>query len=143
MVQGRVASRWAGRLLVGMLGAVGPALAQQPEVAPPPRSCEQQQQALEQFESGARQLAVAEGCSDVSQCRAAPVGEQACGGPRDYLVYCTQTTNEQALLQALEVLAQRERRYNEQCDIVSTCVFLEPPALQLAGGACQPAQPAR
>lgn len=138
MAQGRSARRWAGGLLVGLLGGV--ALAGQPRAQPPPASCEQQQQALQQLEGEVRALAVAEGCSDVSQCRAAPLGEQACGGPRDYLVYCTQTTDEQALLQALEELVRRERRLNEQCGLVSTCVFLEEPGLVLEGGACQPAR---
>lgn len=143
MAQGRLTRRWAGGLLVGGLAAVTPALALQAEVRPPPWDCERQQQALAELESGARALAVAEGCGDVSQCRAAPVGEQACGGPRDYVVYCAQTTDEQALLKALEVLARRERRLNEQCGLVSTCVFLEPPALALVGGTCQPAPQAQ
>ncbi|MBN1208668.1 MAG: hypothetical protein JXB05_27655 [Myxococcaceae bacterium] len=43
---------------------------------------------LQDLESQARSLAVAEGCSDASSCKAAPVGAMACGGPRDYLVYC-------------------------------------------------------
>jgi hypothetical protein len=94
-----------------------------------------------QLETEARELVVAEGCTDVSQCRAAPVGVQACGGPRDYVVYCSAATDENALLRALKRLEQREERFNRQCDVVSICVFLLEPQLELVNGVCQEAAP--
>jgi hypothetical protein len=96
---------------------------------------------LVQLETEARELVVAEGCTDVSQCRAAPVGVQACGGPRDYVVYCSAATDENALLRALKRLEQREERFNRQCDVVSICVFLLEPQLELVNGVCQEAAP--
>ena len=69
--------------------------------------------------------------TDVSQCRTAPVGVRACGGPRDYVVYCTESTDEGALLRALDRLARREDRFNRQCDIISTCIFISPPEVEL------------
>ncbi|MDP9201151.1 MAG: hypothetical protein M3P26_04370, partial [Gemmatimonadota bacterium] len=44
------------------------------------------------LEDQAKELVKAGGCSSASQCRSAPVGSRACGGPRYYLVYCAQTT---------------------------------------------------
>jgi hypothetical protein len=96
---------------------------------------------LQRLEEEARALVETE-CPDVSQCRTAPVGARACGGPRDYVVYCAATTPEQELLRALDRLERREERFNRQCDIVSTCIFIPPPQVELVGGRCQAVTPA-
>ena len=96
---------------------------------------------LEQLETDARERVVAEGCTDVSQCRAAPVGAQACGGPRDYVVYCSAAPGERALLRALRRLEQREEHFNRQCDVVSICIFVSEPQLELVDGVCRAASP--
>ena len=96
---------------------------------------------IQQLENDARALVRTGGCEDVSQCRAAPVGVQACGGPRDYVVYCSVTTNEKALLRALDKLARREERFNRQCDVISICIFRTPPEIELVNGVCQEVLP--
>lgn len=96
---------------------------------------------IAQLEAEARALVETEGCTDVSQCRAAPVGAQACGGPRDFVVYCSATTDEKELLRALKRLEQREERFNRQCDVVSICIFVAEPQLELVDGVCQAATP--
>jgi hypothetical protein len=80
-------------------------------------------------------------CPDVSLCRTAPVGALACGGPRDYVVYCAATTPEQELLRALARLERREERFNRQCDVVSICIFIPPPPVELVDGQCQVEMP--
>jgi hypothetical protein len=102
--------------------------------------CAQQSLEIQQLESEARALAVAGGCTDASQCKAAPVGVRACGGPRDYLVYCATATDERELQRALTQLQREEGQYNQQCGIISTCVFLEEPQVELVNGVCQKAQ---
>jgi hypothetical protein len=94
---------------------------------------------LDALESEATALANPTGCTDVSECRTAPVGALACGGPRYHVVYCSLTTDEDALLRSLDRLARREERFNRQCDIVSICIFREPPQLTLVDGVCQTA----
>ena len=96
---------------------------------------------LQQLESEALALAVAGGCEDVSQCRAAPVGILACGGPRGHVVYCAATTDEGALQRALARLARREARFNRQCDIFSICIFIAEPELELVGSECRAVMP--
>jgi hypothetical protein len=96
---------------------------------------------IQQLENEARALVRTGGCEDVGQCRAAPVGVQACGGPRDYVVYCSATTNEKALLKALDRLARREDRFNRQCDVVSICIFVAEPQIELVNGMCQAVMP--
>lgn len=95
---------------------------------------------LIRLENQARALAITAGCSSVDQCRSAPVGSKSCGGPRYYLPYCSLTTDSAALFRTLDELATKERAYNRERGIVSTCEFIGPPALTLSGGECKAAQ---
>jgi hypothetical protein len=89
------------------------------------------------LEDRAKALVKADGCSSAAQCRTAPVGSRACGGPRYYLVYCSQTTDSAALFQKLEAVASAERAYNQRYNIASTCEFRMPPTVALSGESCQ------
>ncbi|MDP9200748.1 MAG: hypothetical protein M3P26_02285 [Gemmatimonadota bacterium] len=89
------------------------------------------------LEDQAKELVKAGGCSSASQCRSAPVGSRACGGPRYYLVYCAQTTDSAVLLRKLDAVAAAEREYNTRYKIMSTCEFRMPPTIALSGGSCQ------
>jgi hypothetical protein len=89
------------------------------------------------LENQAKALVKTEGCSSAAQCRTAPVGSRACGGPRYYLVYCAQTTDSAALFQKLDAVARAERAYNARYNVVSTCEFRMPPTAALSGGSCQ------
>jgi len=89
------------------------------------------------IEDQAKALLKPEGCSSVAQCRSAPVGSRACGGPRYYLVYCAQTTDSAALFRKLDAVAAAEREYNTRYKIMSTCEFRMPPTVALSGGSCQ------
>ena len=92
------------------------------------------------LEDQAKALLKAEGCSSATQCRTAPVGSRACGGPRYYLVYCAQTTDSAALFQKLDAVAAAERQYNSHYKLVSTCEFRMPPTVALSGASCQAQQ---
>ena len=92
------------------------------------------------LEDQAKALVKAGGCSSASQCRTAPVGSRACGGPRYYLVYCAQTTDSVALYRKLDAVAAAEREYNQRYKLMSTCEFRMPPNITFSGGSCQQAQ---
>jgi hypothetical protein len=94
------------------------------------------------LENQAKALLKADGCSSTGECRTAPVGSRACGGPRYYLVYCSRTTDSAALFRKLDAVAQAERDYNVRYKMMSTCEFRMPPTVALSGGSCQ-AQPAQ
>ena len=94
------------------------------------------------LENQAKALLKADGCSSTGECRTAPVGARACGGPRYYLVYCARTTDSAALFRQLDAVAQAERDFNMRYNIASTCEFRMPPTVALSGGSCQ-AQPAQ
>jgi hypothetical protein len=89
------------------------------------------------LEDQAKALVKATGCSSVSQCRSAPVGSRACGGPRYYLVYCSLTTDSVALFKKLDAVTNAERAYNQRYNIASTCEFRMPPTVALSGASCQ------
>jgi hypothetical protein len=89
------------------------------------------------LEDQAKALLKTEGCSSAAQCRTAPVGSRACGGPRYYLVYCAQATDSAALFRKLDAVAAAEREYNTRYKIMSTCEFRTPPTVALSGGSCQ------
>ena len=89
------------------------------------------------LEDQAKALVKAGGCGSPAQCRTAPVGSKACGGPRYYLVYCSQTTDSAALFRRLDAVARAEREYNTRYGIFSTCELRMPPTVALSEGSCQ------
>ena len=94
------------------------------------------------LENQAKAIAKADGCSAAAQCRTAPVGSRACGGPRYYIVYCAQSTDSAALFRKLDAVATAEREYNQRYNRVSTCEFRMPPNVGLVAGSClQQTQP--
>ena len=92
---------------------------------------------IARLEKEARALARTEGCTSADQCRSAPVGERACGGPRDYIVYCARTTDSAALYRKLDELKQAEIENNKATGAMSTCEFRMPPRTGLSGGQCR------
>lgn len=91
---------------------------------------------LARLEREARALVRETGCESASSCRTAPVGSRACGGPRDYVVYCAATTDTATLLRTLEDLGRAEAGLNERSGAVSTCEMRLPPSVGLQGGRC-------
>jgi hypothetical protein len=96
---------------------------------------------VQRLEREARALARADGCTSGSECRAAPVGDRPCGGPRTYIVYCARTTDSVALYGKLDELAAGERAYNRQQGLAGTCEFRMPPRLVAGLGSCRAAAP--
>jgi hypothetical protein len=115
----------------------GGAAARQPAAA----ESETDQQRIQRLEREARTLARTDGCQRGGDCRAAPVGDRPCGGPRTYLVYCARTTDSVALYRKLDELARAEREYNQKQGLMSTCEFRTPPAVTASGGSCRAAGP--
>ena len=92
---------------------------------------------LAKLESDARALVKPGGCGTAASCRTAPVGAKGCGGPRDYLVYCSATTDSVALFKKLDELKAAEIKYNQSVHAISTCEFRMPPAVVSEGGSCR------
>ncbi|HEU4748361.1 MAG TPA: hypothetical protein VFS56_07645 [Gemmatimonadaceae bacterium] len=104
---------------------------------PPPSNEQSDWAAILRLEEEAKALVKATGCTAGDQCRTAPVGSRACGGPRYYLVYCSRTTDSVALFRKLAEVESAERAYNAKYQIGSTCEFRMPPTVGVTAGACQ------
>ncbi len=91
---------------------------------------------LARLEGEARALAKSEGCTGARQCRIAPLGVRACGGPRDFIPYCAATTDSVALYRKHDELGAAERAYYAQEGTASTCELRVAPASTLTGGRC-------
>ena len=92
--------------------------------------------AIEKLEGEAKAIASAGGCTASGECRTAPVGSRACGGPRYYITYCSKTTDSAALYRKLDQVANAEKAYNTKYKLASTCEFRMPPAVGIVAGAC-------
>ena len=92
---------------------------------------------LVRLEADAKALVNAGGCSATNQCRMAPVGARACGGPRRYFAYCTATTDSGALFRKLDELKAAEIKFNQSVGASSTCDFRTPPGVVADGGSCR------
>lgn len=95
--------------------------------------------AILRLEDQAKAIAKSSGCARVSECRTAPVGNRACGGPRYYIAYCSTTTDSVALFRKLGEVAEAENAYNRKYGIASTCEFRMPGPVTLVGGECRAA----
>lgn len=91
---------------------------------------------LARLEAEARALVRPDGCAQPGDCRSAPLGAKACGGPRTYVVYCAATTDTVALFRKLERHRRAEAAFNEKYGMPSTCDLASPPQTELAGGTC-------
>ena len=138
----------ASRLILCIAAAFVAACTQPPPAPTPPDGSGGQQtpapsnqeadwQRILDLEEQAKALVKAGGCTSGDQCRTAPVGSRACGGPRYYLVYCSRTTDSVALFRKLAEVEHAERAYNRKYEIISTCEFRMPPAVGVTAGTCQ------
>lgn len=91
---------------------------------------------LDSLNTFARELARTDGCSSADGCATIALGSKACGGPREYLVYCRASTDTVALANAVELVNRLEREFNERYQVMSDCMMLLEPGVALEGGAC-------
>ena len=110
-----------------------------PPSATPTSTTPSAQTKIAQLEAEARAIAKATGCNSTNDCRTAPVGERACGGPRDYIVYCAATTDSVALFKKLDELKAAEIEFNKSSNMMSTCEFRMAPKTASIGGRCRAA----
>lgn len=131
------AATWLFVLVVACAGPRAPA-GDEPTAIPQPSGDRQTDRAsIERLEQEARALANASGCAGSAQCRAAPVGAKACGGPRYWLVYCPLTSDSAALLRKLEELRAAEQAFNQKYGVLSDCAFVTEPNVESVGGTCR------
>jgi outer membrane murein-binding lipoprotein Lpp len=87
--------------------------------------------------SQARALANPRGCEKVEECELAGFGHRPCGGPREYLAYCSRTTDVKTLRARLEALEKAEKAWQQEAGLKSTCGLTRKPRLQWEQGECR------
>lgn len=101
--------------------------------ATPPSDSEQ----IARLEREALDLAHNDGCSTADQCRVAPVGAKACGGPRYWITWCPASTDSAALFQKLDELRTAEQNFNKVHGVISDCSIVGPPTPVVNAGVCR------
>jgi hypothetical protein len=123
-------------LLAGRLGAWAAALVLSAGPVKTERAETLKQQA-EQLAKEAQALANPSGCKKVEECQVAGFGHKACGGPREFITYCSRTTDVKALESKLAELEKAEQAWQQEANIMSTCNLTRRPLPQLVDGACR------
>ncbi|XXF81598.1 hypothetical protein P2318_17945 [Myxococcaceae bacterium GXIMD 01537] len=84
----------------------------------------------------ARALAKPEGCEAVSECQVSEFGNKPCGGPRDFIAWCSRTTDAKSLQAKLDALMKAEQAYQEAAGVMSNCGLTRRPRAALVEGRC-------
>jgi hypothetical protein len=94
-------------------------------------------QRAERLASEARALANPRGCEKVEECELAGFGHKPCGGPREYIAWCSRTTDVKTLRARLEALEKAEKAWQEAAGLKSNCGLTRKPRLRWEAGQCR------
>lgn len=86
--------------------------------------------------SRAREVVKATGCTRPSQCHAIEMGSRPCGGPSEFLVYCSLSTDVKKLKTRVKAATDAEKALNATQDLMSICSVLAAPKVKLEKGVC-------
>ncbi|MBD65028.1 MAG: hypothetical protein CME62_07460 [Halobacteriovoraceae bacterium] len=75
-------------------------------------------------------------CSTEKECGVLAIGDQACGGPTSYLIVSNNNPQLPLLTEMAFMSKKVEEQYNEQYDIVSTCILLAKPEFECQSNIC-------
>lgn len=120
--------------LAGNLGAWTAALLLS---AAPTQKDQALKQKADQLAQEARALAKADGCEKEAECAVAGFGNKACGGPREYIAYCSRTTDVTALQRKLDALQKAEQAWQTEAGVMSDCALTRKPTPRLVDGMCR------
>ncbi|HVG63276.1 MAG TPA: hypothetical protein VNA24_32225 [Hyalangium sp.] len=123
-------------LLAGTMGAWAAALILSAGPGEPTHVETLKQQA-EKLAGEARALANTSGCEKVEECAVAGFGHKPCGGPREFIAYCSKTTDVKALKAKLEELAKAEQTWQNAAGITSNCGLTRRPPPRFVDGMCR------
>lgn len=77
------------------------------------------------------------GCKAAGECKAAGVGYNRCGGPRQYIVYCGKGVDESSLSSKREELEKLEEDEAKKQGEPPPCKKASEPQVEFADGACR------
>ena len=74
--------------------------------------------------------------NETTQCKLIAFGSKPCGGPASYLVYSAARTDEAKLKELVDEFNQLSRKINQELKIMSDCMFVTEPVVEVIGGMC-------
>ena len=110
-----------------------------PEIQPTGGTQDADQAVVDRLMREAKAIAHVDGCSAAGECAVQPLGARACGGPEDYVVYCPRSTDVAALKRKAAQLEREQKAFNAKYQIMSTCIYRQPPRATVVGGSCRAA----
>ncbi len=75
--------------------------------------------------------------TDISECKMITLGKKPCGGPWDYLIYSTKTTNETILVSLVSIYNLLDGVANKISLKISTCDIEPAPEIILQDNQCK------
>ena len=94
------------------------------------------EEALAEKEAAIREMVGDASCDDESACASMAFGAKPCGGPWEYLVYCADSVDEDALQNSVDEYFEMNQQYNMDNGVTSDCAMVEAPELELYEGIC-------
>ncbi len=83
-----------------------------------------------------RAVAKPAGCTQAAQCKAMPMGAKPCGGPTEFVIYCSVGTDEKVLTEKVQAATDAEKAKNAATGAMGTCLALAQPKVTLVSGVC-------
>lgn len=82
-------------------------------------------------------MAPPRGCQKVAECKALELGYNRCGGPRQYLVYCSNGVDASSLKGKTDELLSLEKEDAEKQGEPPPCKKIDTPQIELVDGSCR------
>ncbi len=84
----------------------------------------------------ARAVSNPTGCTQLSQCKVLALGSKPCGGPSEFLVYCSTSTDERLLEAKVRLATDAEKAKNAANQMMGICTALSVPRVKFQNGQC-------
>ncbi len=107
-----------------------------PPVSDEPFASEDEYRLLRTQAVEALDAAASTGAESADACRVLLYGDQACGGPTDWVVFSAETSDTLQVRQLAERVTALSAKANAQFNYVSTCMALIEPPVMLNDGQC-------
>lgn len=82
-------------------------------------------------------MAPPRGCQKAAECQVLELGYNRCGGPRQYLVYCSNGADASSLKAKTDELLSLEKEEAEKQGEPPPCKKIDTPQIELVDGSCR------
>ena len=83
-----------------------------------------------------QRLTADKNCQETAECKLLPVGNKACGGPEQYLLYSSQQTDEKLLAITNDRYSKLKKQQQQRLGMYTTCQMVIEPVAQCRQRQC-------